>query len=224
MNAIIDKASIAHPRKECVPLAIGLNWGNDGAIYQEKLDGRFEILKAESGGRKAEFIGERMPGGDFIAWDIAAATFDGHNPEENVLAWGAMARWGLLNGMAALFGVPVVQSSTNGGALLQAVLARGGEGVVRKLPGATYFDAMQAAKRLQTWRCVVTALDYASGAAKISDAATGEDRGTCPLRNRATACRVGSIIKVEGENLSARGLILKPRPCKDTPTSWLVQF
>ena len=215
---------IEHPRKEIVPLALGLAWGNDGAIYQEKLNGKFEALKAESGKRKAEFIGERMPNGEFIAWDIAAAQFAGHKPEENVLSWGAMARWGLLNGLAGFLGVRVVESSPDGGALLQAVLARGGEGVVRKLPGSTYFDAMTACKRLQTWRCVVTALDYATGGAKISDVTTGEDRGTVPLRNRATACRVGSIVKVEGENLSARGMILKPRPCKDTATSWLVQF
>jgi hypothetical protein len=49
---------------------------------------------------------------------------------------------------------------------------------------------MTACKRLSTWRCVVMALEYSTGAAKISDVTTGEDRGTVPLRNRATACPV----------------------------------
>ena len=215
------------PRKTVVPLAVGLSWRMDGAIYQEKLDGKFEIVKMESGKRKAEFIGERMPSGEFIAWDIAAAQLDGHKPEENVLSWGAMARWGLLNGLAPLFNVRVVPSHYDGGALLQDVLARGGEGVVRKVASATYYDVMEAAKRVQTWRCVVTALDYGTGGAAIAERMEDgrmEDRGTVPLRGRATACRVGSLVKVEGMELTAAGKIREPRPCKDTETSWLIQY
>jgi hypothetical protein len=36
--------------------------------------------------------------------------------------------------------------------------------------------------------------------------------------------REGSILKVEGFGLTATGQIREPRPCKDTPTTWLVKY
>ena len=212
--------NIQHPRKEIAPLAIGLSWGHDGAIYQEKIDGVFTAR--EFGGGHLMAGGALLAGdsvrGEFIAWDCLA--FDGQDLR-GIPAW---ERLNVLIDVSRRYQVRRAEDSMRGGELLQAVLARGGEGVCRKLPHATYYDAMTACKRLQTWRCVVTALNYATGGAKISDVATGEDRGTVPLRNRAGQCRVGSLVKVEGENLSAGGMILKPRPCKDTETSWLIQY
>lgn len=206
--------NIEHPRKEIVPLAVGLAWGNDGAVYQEKIDGLFTAKECGGGILTGDFIA----GQGFIAWDCVK--FDG----VDVRHYGVETRGMMRDDLCRAAGVRVVQSHYDGGALLQSVLARGGEGVCCKLPGSTYFDAMQAAKRLQTWICRVSALNYATGGAVIEDRATGERRGTVPLRNRAGQCRVGSLVKVEGECLSAGGMILKPRPCKDTETSWLVQF
>lgn len=214
-------ADCQHPRKEIVPLAIGLSWGNDGAIYQEKIDGVFTI-EDFSGGHLfaggATLAGDRLSDGEFIAWDCLG--FDGQDLR-TIPAW---ERLNLLIEVCRRHACHRAEESQRGGELLERVLARGGEGIVRKLPTASYYDTMQAAKRLQTWRCVITALDYATGGAKIADCQSGEDRGTVPLRARAGQCRIGTIIKVEGENLSARGLILKPRPCKDTETSWLIQY
>jgi hypothetical protein len=207
--------NIQHPRKEIVPLAVGLAWGNGGEIYQEKLDGRFHVRALPCGNTLA---GELMRGGNFIAWDCVE--FNG----TDCRGWGTLDRLNALELVCGQFNVPMVETSWSGGKLLETVLARGGEGIVRKLPGATYFDTMQACKRLGTWRCAVTAINYATGGASIADAITGENRGTVPLRNRAGQCRVGSIVKVEGLGLHAGGKIRDPRPCKDTATSWLVQF
>ena len=207
---------IGKPRKAIVPLAIGLSWRDDGAIYQEKLDGQCHYHKdAET---RSLFSGEMMAGGRFVAWDVLE--HDG----EDVRGRGALERVRLLASLCLRASVVMVPTAADGGALIQDVLARGGEGVVRKLASASYFDPMEAAKRLQTWRCVVTALDYSTGGARIADELTGEDRGTVPLRNRAMACRVGSLVKVEGMELTAAGKIREPRPCKDTETSWLIQF
>lgn len=206
--------NLEHPRKEIVPLAVGLGWGNDGAIYQEKLDGVFSQRAIGAGIITAEL----MPGGELIAWDCVK--FDG----VDVRHYGAETRAMMRDDICRAAGVRVVSSHYDGGELLQAVLARGGEGIVRKMPGATYFDAMQAAKRLATWVCAVTAINYSTGGARIVDKLTGEDRGTVPLRGRATSCRVGSLVKVEGLEFTAGGKIREPRPCKDTPESWLVQF
>lgn len=205
---------IEHPKKQIVPLAVGLSWPDDGAIYQEKLDGQFSV---RTFGR-CELAGELMSGGSFVAWDVL--NHDGIDLTRHSCA----ARLAVLNDICAANNVPVVNSSPCGGKLLETVLARGGEGIVRKLPSSTYFDAMQAAKRVGTWQCVVTGLNYSTGGALIKDLASGEDRGTVPLRNRATLCRVGSIVKVEGYGLTARGMIREPRPCKDTANSWLVRF
>ena len=202
------------PAKIVVSTAVALaTWRNDGAIYQEKLDGVFTV---RAFGR-SELAGETV-GGLFTAFDCLAA--DGEDLRNAALS----SRLCATNDICRAFGVPFVNSSHDGGKLLESVLANGGEGVVRKLPGATWFDAMLAAKRVSTFRCVVTSLNYATGAARIKCADTGEDRGTVPLRNRAALCRVGSIIKVEGLELTAKGLIREPRPCKDTADSWLIQF
>ena len=206
--------TIEHPRKELAPLAVGLAWGNDGAIYQEKLDGCFHAMTID----RAIIAGETMPWGIFIAWDCLEC--EGHD----VRGMSTAFRLSLCNEICRVAGVPVVESSPDGGALLQRVLARGGEGIVRKLSGATYYDAMTACKRLGTWFCRVMGINHATGGAAIVDAATGENRGTVPLRNRVGQFCVGSIVKVEGLGLHAGGKIRDPRPCKDTETSWLVSF
>lgn len=210
--------NIHHPRKEVVPLAVGLEW-SVAALYQEKCDGRFAAREW----RGNLLAGELMAAGNFIAWDLLYSASAG-----DVRGNRAIDRFTALicaRELMASDGIELVRFTTDrGGEFLESVLRTGGEGVCRKELGATYFDTMTACKRIQTWRCVVTALDYATGGASIADAVTGESRGTCPLRNRSSQCRVGSLIKVEGENLSAGGKILKPRPCKDTATSWLVQF
>lgn len=221
------------PTKQLAPLEVGWRWGDDGAIYQEKLDGRFSIFYPEAGAVEDEqyppsktnnnvgaqvLAGELMSSGQFIAFDCLR--FEG----ADVRGLPLVERLRLRESLCARFGVAQVPSTTNGGELLREVLERGGEGIVRKLPGSSWFDAMTACKRLQTWVCRVRSLSYATGAAKISDATTGEDRGTVPLRNRVTQCRIGSLVKVEGLELHAGGAIRDPRPCKDSATSWLVTF
>jgi hypothetical protein len=218
MNIHLTSPAIAHPRKEIVPLAVGLAWGNDGAIYQEKLDGEFSLWTESAKGGNNILTVEKMADGRIIVWDCLAS--DG----QDLRGAGTMDRFMAMVGLCERFKLPMVETVQDGGALLQRVLARGGEGIVRKLPHATYYDAMTACKRLQTWQCAVTAINYATGGAAIVDAITGENRGTCPLRNRVGQFRVGSIVKVEGLGLHAGGKIRDPRPCKDTETSWLVRF
>lgn len=202
------------PAKIILPTDVALStWRGDGSIYQEKLDGRFAFRAFGNSVLAGEDVG-----GLFTAFDCLTA--DG----QDVRGLALTDRLCATNDICRAFGVPFVNSSADGGKFLADVLAAGGEGVVRKLPGSSYFDTMQAAKRVATWQCVVTALNYATGGARIKDLASGEDRGTVPLRNRSALCRVGSILKVEGLELTAKGLIREPRPCKDTAESWLIQF
>lgn len=211
--SVMDTLNIEHPRKIVVPVETGLAWGNDSAIYQVKLDGRFSTLPLAGGILSGEDIA-----GLFIAWDCIQ--IDGADCRLEPLT----ARLQHMRALCVAFSVPMVESSQNGGELLQRVLACGAEGIVRKTPDSNYYATMTACKRIQTWQCRIVALDLARGAATVADAVTGELRGTCPLRNRVLKCRVGSLIKVEGLELTARGLIRQPRPCRDSETSWLIKF
>ena len=205
--------NLAHPRKKCVLPSVGLAWGNDGAIYQEKLDGIFTVLEIPGGLLAGEDIR-----GQFIAFDCVEYAGNDVRPIPMI------DRLRLRDELCAGASVPVVASCQHGGALLQAVLARGGEGIVRKLPESSYFDTMTAAKRLATWVCVITLVGTGQSVG-ISDAANGQARGAVALRGgKCDQIRVGSLIKVEGFGLHPSGLIREPRPCKDTPTSWLIQF
>lgn len=204
---------IKHPKKIIVPLATGVAWGDDGAVYQEKLDGEFTTLPIGGG----ILVGETVAG-KFTAFDCVQAFGCDCRLEP------LYNRMGHMRAICRMGNVPYIETCRHGGELLQRVLAAGGEGVVRKSPDSNYYGVMLACKRIGTWLCRVTAQDLAKGSGTIADAETGENRGTVPLRSRVTHCRVGSIIKVEGLELTAKGKIRDPRPCKDSATSWLVKY
>ena len=202
-----------HPTKIIVPIETGMTWKTDGALYQEKLDGRFDIM-AVSGGILA---GERMPNGRFIAWDCLIYAYA---TEPDVRCLSASLRWDLCQDVAKIAGLPVVESSAHGGALLNAVLARGGEGVVRKLATATYFDPMEACKRASIYLCRVTSIGPGQSVG-IMDAVTGLDLGRLPLRGgKCDMVRVGSIVRCEALNAFESGKLRQAVPCRE----WLVTY
>lgn len=206
--------NILHPRKEVVSLAEGLKWQADGAIYQEKMDGVFAVREHEG----SVLVGEQMPDGVFYAFDLVVYHGD------DFTGWPLWHRLAARDILASLAGVATVPAAMHGGEFLRSVLARGGEGVVRKLPDSRYGDSMQAAKRLQTWFCRVTGFEGASTSVFIADAETGEPRGRVALRGgKVDRVQVGSVVKIEGFSLHASGFIREPRTCKDSPDSWLVK-
>ena len=208
--------TLSHPKKNVIPMAAGLAWGNDGAIYQEKLDGEFATLELPLVGLLA---GERLRGGEFICFDV----LDWQGRDLTGLALNT--RISFRNSLCRAAGISIVPEAQHGGEFLARVLARGGEGVVRKLPGDTYFTPMIACKRVQTWPCAVTGFVRGSQSVTIADPATGQDRGRLTLRGgKCDQVRPGSLVKVEGMNLTPTGKIREPRVCQDTPTSWLIRF
>ena len=210
-----------HPPKILVTIEQGRAWGQDCAIYQEKLDGNFEtvamggdVLAGESvintDAREA-WRGKRR----FVVWDCLAIN------GRDIRQQPASVRWNAARDLAAKYALPVVQWSPNGGELLARVLAAGGEGVVRKDAGATYFDAMQACKRGGIWLCKVVGHCGGTQSVFIADAETGADRGKLTLRGgRCDQVRAGSLIRVEGMNLTEAGKIRQPQPARE----WLIQF
>jgi hypothetical protein len=205
--------AIEHPRKIVVSMDVGKSWGCDGALYFQKLDGRFATLPIGGG----VLCGENIAG-LFVAWDCVQ--IDGADCRLEPVT----ARLQHMRALCVAFGVPMVEMSRNGGELLARVLADGGEGCVRKLPDSNYYATMQAAKRVGTWHCRITSIDIGRGSVGILDAATGEQRGAVAIRDRVFKVRPGSVLKVEGLELTAAGRIKQPRLCRDSETSWLVKF
>ena len=217
------------PRKTIVPLAVGLAW-QCGALFQEKIDGRFATRQLAGSLLAGELVGDR-----FTAFDLI------ETQGQDVRHCPLLDRWRALNSLAGELTrqcVSIVRSASNGGELLASVLASGGEGVVRKEWHATYFDAMTACKRLETFACVVTGIN-AGQSVQIAFAPPDfnnlqspplilnglEPAGNMPLRGGKADCvKIGSLLKVEAFGRHASGLLREARPCKDTPTSWLIKF
>lgn len=237
------------PKKIIVPLAEGIAWGeNPEYIYQEKLDGRFALGVVEMKNQPpcALLAGElvvdpNLPRGEiFHAFDCLE--FLGADIRNLPLSERLHALDRVFT--SALFILPstftYVRSERDGGKMLREVLARGGEGVVRKALAGKWGEPMEACKRLETFTCVVTGMNAGQSVqiARIpSPTSELSVEGSMLNVSPPTPCgsvslfggkcnqvRIGSILKVEGFGLTRAGQIREPRPCKDTPTSWLIQY
>jgi hypothetical protein len=119
----------------------------------------------------------------------------------------------------------ILRPSTGYGVeFVEAILSKGGEGIVAKRWDAPFDASMYAVKRSVELRCVVTEI-LPFQAVKIADADTGADRGKVKIAAfKISKIRAGSIIKVAGMNLTDRGMVREPRLCSDSPDSWLVKY
>ena len=106
-----------------------------------------------------------------------------------------------------------------------AAIASGDEGGVLKPLAAPFGYGWLKAKRSENFR--VRVLDFCGDvqSVTIADAETGEPRGRVALLGgKCDRVRRGSILKLTGYGLTARGCIREPRPDNDTAGSWLIQF
>ena len=202
--------TFGHPAKILVPVETALADWTGAGHFQEKLDGCFALRAVEGGILAGEDVR-----GEFTAFDCVEA--DG----QDVRGLPLEDRLRLRDSLAAFAGVDTVRTVLrDGAALLREVLARGGEGVVLKSPGS-YYDPMIAAKREGVWTCRVVGHCGGKQSVFIVDAETGADRGKVTLRGgKCDQVRAGSIIRVEGMNLTESGKIRQPQPCRE----WLVSF
>jgi len=112
----------------------------------------------------------------------------------------------------------------SGGAFVEQVIQFGGEGVMVADLDAPWGD-FWCVKRSQVFYCRVTGLDGVTGSAILADRDTGEARGKICLRgNKFEQVRCGSVLKLVGYGLTAKGLIREVRPDADAPGSWLVNY
>jgi len=201
---------ISKPTKIICPIDQVSLWKASEFRLEEKLDGKF-ATKLIGGLLVA---GEQMRSGDFIAFDcLQVNSQDIKNEPLRVRLQQLDSLPGLLR-----------PSTGHGAEFVEAILARGGEGIVAKRWDAPFDASMYAVKRSIEMQCVVTEI-LPFQAVKIADAATGADRGKVKIAAfKISKIRVGSTIKVVGMNLTDRGMVREPRLCIDSPTSWLIKY
>jgi hypothetical protein len=135
------------PFIQSVPLAMARQWRGGGPfLYEEKIDGRWTEL--EHGGSLV--VGETV-GAQF--WPFDVVRIDGQDIRHRTL----FERLRALDHVCATAGGHWLRPARgNGGEFLEAVLARGGEGIVAKELDQPYGRGWFKAKRCQVYYCVVT--------------------------------------------------------------------
>lgn len=198
------------PKFLTVPLASGLRWsGGGGWLYQEKADGCWYDTLEFNG---HVLVAEQMRGGQFIAHDVR--TISG----QPVARMPLHERWAELRSIAADFPahISLVQTGT-GGEFLEAVLARGGEGIVAKHLDSWYGEpeAWVKCKRVQTEDCVVMEKHPEKMSIRLGQFdSTGQliERGWCAcLFSKFERVHVGDVVEITCLGLTAAGKFREPR-------------
>ena len=234
--------TIAKPPFYSVPLATGLAWrGGAQQIFQEKIDGVWATQEVR--GQRSEVslaLGERTRDGVFHAFDCVE--FEGTDLRAEPLH----VRLRALAELCSLTSDLRPVASGNGGEFLEAVLARGGEGVVCKSLTAPFGAPWTKCKRLQVFYGIVRELRPATGAVRVDlvheswkecpgrlapfeavnfeDFVTGDDGGWIRLGARFEAVKIGAVLKLEAFGQHASGMLREARLDKDTPDSWIVRI
>jgi ATP-dependent DNA ligase len=196
---------VERPKFQTVPLADGLQWrGGGGWRYEEKLDGRWHELAIG----KSIVVGELMRGGEFFAFDLP------------FLFGQDMRTLPLIERLAALgehFGGLRRPITGHGGEFLEAILARGGEGIVAKHLESKFDEpgAWVRCKRSQTEDCVVLEKHPEKMSIRLGQFdAAGQvvERGWCAcLFHKFDRVAVGDVVEVTIFGLTPAGKFREPR-------------
>jgi ATP-dependent DNA ligase len=212
---MINNMHTLKPVFTSVPLAAGLRWrGGGGWRYEEKMDGVWHVETLAD----ATVGGEKMPDGRFFAFDIIS--YRGEDLRAQPLSgrialldfWTAS---GIANGnpWATHWRRPATGA---GGEFLEAVLARGGEGIVAKRLDARYGQDWVKCKRSETHDCVVSELHPSrSSVHLIQFDASGHpvDCGWLAVLSANTFARlkIGDVVEIECHSRHASGKFREAR-------------
>lgn len=170
--------------------------------WEEKMDGEFACRKING----AVIVGEAMRGGDFYAFDMVELM----GVDLRVRPFRERIDY-LTRGYSRLGPSHYCMPSTGPGPeFLEAVLARGGEGVVIKDLDAPYGSEWIKVKRVETWDLIV--MEKAAGKASIHlKSAEGEDFGWCPCRAGYDSLKIGDVVEIAAYGRHASGKLREPR-------------
>lgn len=181
-----------------MPLADGLKWSGVGNkwAFQEKLDGRWHLREI---GRSL-VAGELMRGGNFHGFDIPVVS--GQDISREPLHF----RLAVLADFIRTHPEVLPVASGLGGEFLEAVLARGGEGVVAKHLESRYGEpeAWVKCKRYETHDVVVTELHPFKRSIRLGE------WGWCSCI-QFPQIKVGEVVEIACHSITAKGHFREPR-------------
>ncbi len=190
--------TIERAHYDSIPLAEGLKLSGSGQLWTEKKDGVWSCKSTPFG----DLIGETMKDGSFWAFDIIkSGTSDIRNSPFR-------ERWTALQAFKSI-GINIVPSGI-GSEFLEAVLARGGEGVVIADLDAPYGTGLVKCKRMATFDLLVTEKHAHKSSIHLGSIA-GEDFGWCPCRAAFDKISVGDIVEIEAFGRHSSGKLREPR-------------
>jgi hypothetical protein len=171
-----------------------------GWHLSEKMDGIWQAREF----RGSVLTGEAMSDGRFFAFDIPIAF------GEDIRNCPWLERQRALLDVAATFPAEMALcASGNGNEFIEAVLARGGEGVVAKHFRSYWGIMWHKIKRIETFDCIITEIDYARGTIRLL--LNGEDCGWCPARIALFRLRVGDVVEIAAHSRQPNGKFLEAR-------------
>lgn len=189
---------IERPEFISVSLAHGLKWKGGGDwIYEEKMDGIWSVCETE----QYTLVGEQMADGLFFAFDCLIF----HHTDISECA--LRVRLNCLDILRKHHPALLRPAHGNGAEFLEAVLARGGEGVVAKHLDAPFGDPWHKCKRVETLDLVVTEKNLTS----IRLADNGQDRGWCKVGAIINQIHTGDIVEIAAYGLTAKGKLRESR-------------
>lgn len=221
MFRLAEKPSF-HPVSITVPLSVGRRWrGGQGWCYQEKIDGERAMLSSGQlfgRSRAIPFIipaslnnccldGE-LAGGAFHAFDVLSINGQDLRPEPLRFRLGALSELIKEANSPAVRSVAIGQ----GGEFLEAVLARGGEGIVAKHLESTYGEpeSWVKCKRVETHDCIITEIHPAKQSVRL--VLNGLEAGWCAIIGKQfMRARVGRCIEVSCHSIHPSGKLREPR-------------
>jgi hypothetical protein len=189
--------NIARPTIRPVSLSEARAFCGSGYIAQEKMDGVFAIREW----RGSTIAGEQMRDGLFYAFDVAIVQGDDcrRSPYYD--------RLDALRSLASGFDSSMrLVAQGNGGEFLEAVLERGGEGVVFKHREGYWGVGQYKAKRIETFDVRVTELRRNAVAVEYEGAAAG-----CVPMMKDCGVVVGDVVEISAYCRTAAGKFREPR-------------
>lgn len=177
-----------------IPLSEGLAM-RAPLVYHEKMDGKWAVQQIG----KALCAGELMRDGTFWAFDLLA--LDGSDCRQRPLT--ERLHW--LQGV----NVPIVASG-HGGEFLEAILARGGEGVVIKAPDSPFGVEWIKCKRETNYHLIVAEKNIAKSQIRLIDN-EGVDCGWVPWLTGFDQIQIGQTVEVLAYGRHASGKLREAR-------------
>jgi len=197
---------IRRPAYDVTSLKAALVWHWRGWHLSEKMDGVFAVREFAG----CTVTGEAMRDGRFFAWDIPRAF------GEDIRRRPWIERGAALDELFARLNPKLNWhrcTTGSGPEFIEAILARGGEGVVAKPFAAPFGVCWTKVKRCETFDCTVTARNAARGSIRLALASA--DCGWLAARSAFEQISIGAVVEVVAYGRHASGKLREARLARD---------